>query len=230
MTHPPASPPPVWDYSELRRLLTNERLSSYFADSDGSDQSAFELYEWNMSASASVLELTSMVEVIVRNAIDAALTHWAATKHPGTSWFDRAPLENHARSDVSKARERATRRGKDPEVHGKVIAELNLGFWRFLVESRYFTSLWVPATHRAFDHCPSDLRQRQGKVAARMKQLTFVRNRAAHHEPIHRRHLEDDLKAALDLARWVSADAEAWVSAKCTLRQRIAEHPGRRAA
>lgn len=28
--HPPAPPSREWDYGELRRLLTNERLSSYF--------------------------------------------------------------------------------------------------------------------------------------------------------------------------------------------------------
>lgn len=228
--HPPAPPSRAWDYGELRRLLTNERLSSYFADTDGSNQRAFELYEWNMSASASVLELTSMVEVIIRNAIDAALAEWAQKKHPGISWFDLAPLDGRASLDVSKARQRATRYGKDAEIHGKVIAELNLGFWRFLVESRYLTSLWVPATHRAFENGPKDLWQRQREVAGRMKGLTFVRNRAAHHEPIHRRNLQRDLTSALDLAKWVSADAEAWVNAKSTLRQRIPEHPGRRKA
>lgn len=222
----PAAPPEAWSYAELRRLLTSERLSSYFADTDGSDQRAFELYEWNMAASAAVLELTSMVEVIVRNALDAALTGWAEAKHPGSSWFDTAPLDARAVADISKARSRATRNGKDAEAHGKVIAELTLGFWRFLVESRYLTSLWVPAAHRAFPQGSADIRRRQADVAARMKQLTFVRNRAAHHEPIHRRRLESDLSAALDLARWVSADAEAWVSAKNTLRRRIAEHPG----
>ncbi|MCG7415770.1 hypothetical protein MHK74_14600 [Microbacterium aurum] len=34
----------------------------------------------------------------------------------------------------------------------RVIAELSRGFWRYLVESRYLTSLWVPSTHAAFAH------------------------------------------------------------------------------
>lgn len=40
-----------------------------------------------------------------------------------------------------------------------------------------------------------------------MKQLPFVRNRAAHHEPLHQRDLYQDLDAALDLTRWISPDA-----------------------
>jgi hypothetical protein len=33
-------------------------------------------------------------------------------------------------SDIAQARERATRHGRDPQAHGKVIAELSFGFWR----------------------------------------------------------------------------------------------------
>lgn len=94
-----------------------------------------------------------------------------------------------------------------------MVAELSLGFWRYLVESRYFTALWVPATHAAFRHGPRDLRKRQHEVALRRKRLTFVRNRAAHHEPLHQRNLHHDLDAALDLTRWISPDAGSWVQA-----------------
>lgn len=103
----------TWDYDELRRCLTNERLSSCFSESDGTVEGAFELYEWNMRTSAAVTELTSMVEVIVRNAIDAALTQWVDVRNPGASWLDVAPLDRRARADIARARERATRRGKD---------------------------------------------------------------------------------------------------------------------
>lgn len=217
--------PAPWDYNELQRCLTNERLSSYFADTDGSLEHVFELYEWNMAASAAVMEMTSMVEVIVRNALDSALTGWASTRAPGTSWLDLADLDDRGREDVAKARNRATRWRKVPEVHGKVIAELSLGFWRFLVESRYYTSLWVPAAYRAFPHGPEDRRTRQEAVVERMKQLMVVRNRAAHHEPIHRRALDNDLRAATDLSTWVSRDAGAWLAEKNSLRELIARHP-----
>ena len=45
---------------------------------------------WNMRAAANVMELTSMVEVITRNALDAQLRDWArgsATEHPGSTRF-----------------------------------------------------------------------------------------------------------------------------------------------
>lgn len=158
-----------------------------------------------------------MAEVVVRNALDRELRAWAWQRDPSRSWFDLAPLGDRGRADVAKARDRATRHGAFPEVHGKVIAELSLGFWRYLVESRYFTALWVPTTHAAFGGGPPDLRERQRAVKGRLQQLTFVRNRAAHHEPIHRRDLLKDLRAAADLTSWVSRDAGAWLTATSTL-------------
>lgn len=217
-----------WSHEALRDCLTQERLASYMSASGGDLAEAFRLYEWNMAASASIMTLTSMTEVVVRNALDRQLVSWAASRSGGRDWFDAAPLDHRGRADLLKARERATRRGKHPEVHGKVIAELSLGFWRFLVESRYLTSLWIPATHAAFPGGPADLRQRQRAVRGRLQQVTFVRNRAAHHEPIHKRDLLKDLRAATDLASWVSRDAGAWVSEKASLRQVVASKPAER--
>jgi hypothetical protein len=213
------------DYYELLQLVTAERLGSYLRASGGRVADAFALYEWNTRASSSVIELASMVEVLSRNALDRELTLWAHDRHDGASWFDEAPLDGRGCSDLRNARERATRQGRRTEVHGRVIAELSLGFWRFLVESRYLTSLWVPATHAAFPVGAIDLRTRQREVAFRMQQLTFVRNRAAHHEPIHARDLLKDHASALDLARWISPAAGAWVEAVTSLPAIVSTKP-----
>jgi hypothetical protein len=212
-------------YSELLPLVTAERLGSYLRASGGDVSDAFALYEWNMRAAASVMELTSMVEVLARNALDRELRDWAHRRRAGASWLDLVSLDQQGAADIQKARDRATRRGRRPEVHGRVIAELPLGFWRYLVESRYLTALWVPTTHRAFPAGDPDLRTRQRDVAFRMQQLNFVRNRAAHHEPIHSRGLSRDLKFAMELAAWISPAAENWVDATTSLPSIISTKP-----
>lgn len=100
------------DYEAFLPLVTAERLGSYVRAANGSTTDAFALYEWNMKPAASVMELTSMVEVIIRNALDAQLREWAQRKHAGTSWLDAAPLDHRSRKDIQQARDRATRRGK----------------------------------------------------------------------------------------------------------------------
>ncbi len=220
-----AAPGDAWDYAAIRDCLTVERLGSYLDAASGDTAGAFRLYEWNMRASAGVMTLTGMIEVIVRNSFDQQLRTWARRRPGAPSWFDEAPLDEQGRNDVSKARHRATRYGRNPEVHGKVVAELTFGFWRYLAASRYLTSLWVPATSGAFPLGAVDLRVRRSEVEDRLQRLAFVRNRAAHHEPIHRRDLRRDLVAAVELARWISTDAAAWVAAKSPIDDLLSERP-----
>lgn len=214
-----------WRYEVLRQRLTPDRLGSYLAAASGDLAAAFAHYEWNLEASAAVLMTTGMVEVVVRNSLDRELTVWAGRRAAGGSWFSAAPLDAQGRSDIDRARARATRHGRRVEVHGQVVAELNLGFWRYLTASRYLTSLWTPALHAAFPLGPTDIAQRRIAVEDRLQRLTFVRNRAAHHEPIHRRHLGSDLEAAVEVTGWLCADSAAWVDAKSPLLGVIARRP-----
>ena len=208
----------------LVEVLTRERLASY-ERSAGQTAGALRLYEWNMRAAAAVTELTGAVEVVARNAMDAELRVWSASRHRGATWFDVAPLDGPGRRDLAKARDRAMRGGRRPEVHGRVLAELSFGFWRYLVESRYLTSLWTPALHRAFPCGPADVLTRQRQVRARMQQLHFVRNRAAHHEPIHARDLERDHDYAIELLGWISPVAAEWTADTTSLRAVLATRP-----
>lgn len=197
------------EFEHVTALLTAQRLRSY-RQCTKTLSSAVELYEWNLRAAASVLVLTGLVEVVTRNALDRELSAWASRRGRSRDWFDLVALDRQGTADLDKARSRATRNGRRAEVHGRVIAELTFGFWRYLVESRYHTALWVPGLHRAFPHGPRDLRVRRAEVARRLQQLHFVRNRAAHHEPIHARDLSRDHELAIELLRWVSPEAGTW--------------------
>jgi hypothetical protein len=211
----------------VRDRLSAERLGPYLVATDQDLAAAFALYEWNITAAASVLSTVAMAEVVVRNAMDTQLRGWATARRGGTSWLDAAPLDAQGRVDVSKARGYAqrTHRGGGPLPHGKVVAELNLGFWRYLAASRYFTGLWTPALHRAFPAGPGKPQNRRSAVEDRLQRLLTVRNRAAHHEPIFRRNLHRDLESAVELVGWVCADSAAWIVARSTLDEVLAAKP-----
>lgn len=208
--------PPPWDVPTVASYITQDRLRSYITASNGDLDAALRLYDWNITASSSVLGLVSMVEVAVRNAMDQSLTRWSDHKNAGASWFDLVPLDTRGRSDLTLARQRATR-GQRSEIHGKVVAELMFGFWRYLVAPRYLTSLWVPELHTAFPDGHPDLATRRQQVHGHLERINFVRNRAAHHEPIHRRDLTRDVSSALALVGWISPDLRLWVAANETV-------------
>lgn len=205
------------DPAAVAQLITSARLSSYLVTSGGDLGRALALYDWNTRASGAVLSTSAMVEVIVRNSLDRNLQRWADRRRGGIDWLDAAPLDVQGQADVVKARARATRRGRDPELHGKVVAELSFGFWRYLVASRYLTALWIPGVQAAFPHGAADLRRRRSEVERRLHNLMIVRNRAAHHEPIHRRDLARDFADAATLVGWVHPEGAVWLRARSEL-------------
>lgn len=203
-------------YEQLLDLLTVERMGSYFDAARGDTESAFSLYEWNMEASAAIMSTTGMVEVLVRNALDRQLTLWQQDREHPSDWLDLGVLDQHAKQDIAQARRRASQRNGTP-THGKIVAELPFGFWRYLVASRYLTTLWIPAGQHAFPGGTRDARQRRADVERILKGLHLVRNRAAHHEPIHRRDLDKDLRDSVTVAGWVHPVGAEWITARSPL-------------
>jgi hypothetical protein len=135
------------------------------------------------------------LEVALRNAYDTTMT---ATR-PGHAphWLDdpqgpiRAPLlRTRRRRDGTRTRldvnrkprelvEQARRRCGAAAPVGKVIAELQLGFWRYLTSSAHEKTLWVPHLHVAF---PAGTKRVD--IDRAIGELHLVRNRVAHHEPL----------------------------------------------
>jgi hypothetical protein len=200
------------------RHLTRERLRSYLASTSGDLEHALALYDWNAQVGGALHEDIGRLEVVFRNAIDEALVAYGTAQGWPMVWYRRRQLfpggKHGARAiaDIEVARDRATRRGL-PEVHGKVVAELSFGFWRFLCTKPYLTSLWVPAVADAFPSHPDsgDPRAVRQAVDDRIQRVHFLRNRVAHHEPVHQRNLQRDLGSIAQLAGWISADARDWI-------------------
>jgi hypothetical protein len=204
------------NYPVIAARLTTERLRSYH-QSTSDLAGAIRLYDWNAAMAGALHEDLGRLEVVFRNSLDAALVRYGSERAWPTVWYQRSQLfpgRPHRRiwAVITEARQRATF-GGIPERHGKVIAELPFGFWRYLCRSAYLTSLWVPALAAAFpDHPASgDARTVRREVEDRIQRLHFLRNRIAHHEPIHRRDLRRDHQQLRELVGWICPDSQAWV-------------------
>lgn len=201
------------DHHAIARRLTADRLGPYLACAGGVLSRAIDLYDWNTEVGGALHEDIGRLEIVFRNTIDAALV-----AHGGpTEWYRRTELfpgrqGRRALDDIRVARVRARRRS-GAETHGKVIAELGLGFWRYRCTPSYLTSLWVPALGAAFPGHPDTGRPRivRAQVEDRIQRIHFLRNRIAHHEPIHQRRLERDLDGVTELAGWICDDTLAWI-------------------
>lgn len=196
----------------LERRLSVERFAPYRSAVSGDPARAVALYEWNANVGAAFWATLGHVEVLVRNAMHEQLTAWSTARYGQPLWYldPGRVLTQEARNDVTSARQRAIRNGR-AETAGRVVAELNFGFWRFLLAARYERTLWLPCLRSAFPQLRG--RGTRRDVHARLARLHDLRNRIAHHEPIHNRPLADLHAAAMTVAGWVCVDTGGWIAA-----------------
>lgn len=131
--------------------------------------------------------------------------------HFGEQWFDDtvAPLQHPLTEMIQKARDSLAADKKDA-TPGRIVAELNFGFWVSIFGPKYDTSLWVPALRHAFPNRPKRC-ERKG-VSGRLNAIRRLRNRVAHHEPILHRNVAQDHAQIIDALDWMCPFTAKWVA------------------
>lgn len=104
----------------------------------------------------------------------------------------------------------------------RILTELSFGFWRFLLAKRYERTLWEFSLRHGFPHLA---RQRRRDIAEPVERLHKLRNRVAHHEPIYKRDLLQDVADARTVLGAVSPAALAWAEENSTLPGVIMQRP-----
>lgn len=205
----------------LASRLSFERLGSYLDACDGNLRRALILYEWNSVAASAFFELLADVEVVVRNSVNEQLAAWSARCGFRSPWFENEHglLHREAVRDIETAHARLKRKantkGPDGSVRattpGDLICELNFGFWRFLLTKQYRTTLWPAALVNAFPELPPSEAPR---LSSAMQRLHDLRNRIAHHEPVHRRRLDLDLADCDFVLRSICPETARWAASR----------------
>lgn len=200
----PGPPPPAATSSApvptvIFKGITTDRLTPYMAATNGDPAAAFKLYRWNVNMSGALHEALHVVEVVLRNVMDAELCAWNAKQTSVTGrlhssdWINDPArlLERIVGQDLPDIRtraEKAVRRSASPGrpiTHGDCVAQVNFGTWRFLLPPSNTNHdpgkqrLWDDALQHAF---PALSRARQALVSD-VDRIHRMRNRVAHLEP-----------------------------------------------
>lgn len=221
-----------FDLDVILHRLSPERLSSYLQDSDNDLERALALYAWNGRIASAFLEDIGRLEVVLRNRFDEALTGLVALAGNGLSWLDQPHLfpgrhGKEALAVISKVKCRIRNEDKNATAKSRIISDLSFGFWRYLCAERHHTSLWVPALASLFPNhvTPRAAARIRSDVEFRMEQLHFLRNRVAHHEPIHRRNLVREANFIHELAAWMCVDTCKWIVELSRVHSALASRP-----
>jgi hypothetical protein len=159
--------------------------------------------------SGAMFEVLADVEVVLRNAIHRQMTRWSLANGFSENWFlnEHGLLDARAEQDIARARQRLLIAGQVDSVEG-LVGELNFGFWRFLLSNRYRSSLWAVSIRYAFPRSPERLAE---SLHRRVGRLHRLRNLIAHHQPIHSRRFDLDMRDSFMTLRSVSPQLARWV-------------------
>jgi hypothetical protein len=156
------------------------------------------------------VEVISYVEIALRNAIACELVQMATDAGAGREWWEhREWFDERSLEDIDKSIGRLERLGRDVS-HGRLVAELNLGFWRYLLDKRNDRRLWRRGLYRAFPAFTGS----RADVYKVVMDLNNLRNRIAHHEPIFGSDHAAVERSFLQLLGWICADYQEWATRK----------------
>ncbi|MFK4041746.1 hypothetical protein ACI2LC_38595 [Nonomuraea wenchangensis] len=183
------------DQQEARHLhgvLSQARLPEYEAFCGGDRVAALRLFCWNTQVAAAFYGPLQHLELALRSVLDQRMSRL----------FDREDWWDHPQADLhygaqAKIREAVHQLGRQGlrSTPREVVAELPFGFWVSLVGrgNNYDQRLWRASLYRAFP----GYRGGRHALHRRLDFLRVLRNKIAHHAPIHHRHLEADHEAII---------------------------------
>jgi hypothetical protein len=207
----------------IQSRLSTARLASYMSVTGADLSNALELYIWNSRIAAAFLALLGDVEVVIRNAWHEQLIRLSTSLNGSDFWFDNqfGLLRENSVQHIEDAYKRIFRQQRRPAAN-QLVAELNFGFWRFLVAKQYRTTLWPLAGKYAFPNIdPSQIQE----LSTVMGRLHDLRNRIAHHEPIHMRNLDKDFADCLWVIGGVCLTTRQWVQSNSGVSGVLQERP-----
>ncbi len=188
-------------FESIKGSVSEERLSVYRADG-ADDKTAIARYIYNIELCKSLYPLINIFEVTLRNSIDSALQSFFKNQ----DWNNTISLQQTELMMINDALLKIKRQGKKYS-HGRLVAELTLGFWVALMGRKYNNQGFQFAIIKSCLHgCPANQKS-SGAIQKNLSEIRFLRNRIAHHERIaHWKDLKQKHDLILDFISWLNKD------------------------
>jgi hypothetical protein len=214
------------------KVFSKARMASYRAVAPN-EAVAEKLYYWNIELSAAIYESLMLLEVGMRNAIDAELRmvnqsipDINAESHSSSWLLDPNQLIASVVTigEIEKAKRRVPKSA--PEVkHDDILAQMTFSSWRFLIPSNHSSSkllLWNSGLKNAFSMEGYSVEQLRRDLTA----LNVTRNRIAHGEPILNPNLpQNTLRKIFRVSQAVDTDLARFIKSKQRITQLSKQRP-----
>lgn len=166
--------------------LSVERLLSFKVDDNDTIDTLIQRYKTNLRISQALYPELSTLEVTLRNAIDTMLKTCISETWLEDEIKQKRILTDHEHAKLITAYNDIKKEYDDSDFSiGKVIANLNFGFWTNMCSKWYCSNIWNKGCcfKGVFVNYPSNVNQ-IGVIAAKLRSIRYLRNRIFHYEPI----------------------------------------------
>ena len=242
----------------LDRAVTAGRYSTFLRAAGQDPDLARRLYVWDRDLATAVMADIAIVEVGLRNAMHRALSSTYTAR-----WYQTLDLDTRCERQITTAWASAKKSGDlhpgDAQAPDRLVAGCSFGLWVNLLDTGGtvgseprkrkidYETMWRASVHTAFPGGRTEAAA-AGKQFTRTwthgvaKNVNVLRNRVAHHEPIHagyplpgqrdattgrprRITVADGLSHYLTLARMIDRDLADWINAHSTVQTLLQTRP-----
>jgi hypothetical protein len=174
-------------------FFSTERIARYLTAVGGDTQRAVQLYQLNLELSEAFYGPLAVLEIAVRNRLDAVLQVWTGQRnwlqaqqtgfmrHPLLT-FTNARTGQIVRNDfLLKSVQKAERKVRPRLTHNRLVAELTFGFWTELFEPTHYRIL-AGRPLQIFPARPTTAKRVD--IFTRLTRVRHFRNRIYHYEPV----------------------------------------------
>lgn len=179
------------DFDDLKQFqctISLERLKSFYEHNDvNSLEDLIGCYAQNTKLSQAFYPILSILEISLRNTIDTMLKTYIDKDWIEKEIQTRKFLHDYDYETLQKAYEETKKKySKDKFSYGKVISNLNFGFWTNLCSKKYNDRIWTKKGRfsSVFVNYPKDMQQQIHSISLKLDSVRRFRNRVFHYEPI----------------------------------------------
>jgi hypothetical protein len=243
----------------LDRAISTDRYGSYLQAAGQNRDLARRLYVWDRDLATAILADLAIVEVALRNAM-----HTALTNSYGQFWYEHVLLDDRSQGQVARAWGYLINPVQnDPATPGRLVAQCTFGMWVNLLDAGGYAGkalwrrqadyedLWRTTLSSAFPGGRAEARSdpdpnarfTRAWVHSVAKTVNVLRNRAAHHEPLHngfplpgqrsgrqqararRLTVAQGVEAYMRLARMIDRNLAEWITFNTRVPATLASRP-----
>ncbi|EPD0902665.1 Abi family protein [Yersinia enterocolitica] len=200
---------------QIELCLSSPRFRPYLIHAGFNRQYAFNLYLYNARLSKSFLYPLHILEISLRNRMNAVFTNQFGKDWPIDASFT-SNLTPESLTSLTTAIGRAKTQTTD-----SIVSTLNFDFWSNLLRDEYHNCFWqsnLAILTPSWNIKITTLRKRS-------RDLNFFRNRIAHHEPIYQSDLIKTHKDLLEMIGWLCKDTSDWVNHYSTVNEVMRTSP-----